>query len=166
MKKFPLFASLLFASFATANAQFEGMGWDGDNKEVVARIGLGGFNHIEAGTSLYYNNNGTGDSKFNITASGRYLLALHSWEKMTGYLHVGAYFRDDNTGLRADQYSGNVTRGSLKIKAGYQPEVILLPHLAVSILFGVGMALVPDFEFDTIGNGISIVDGLNFRILF
>ena len=166
MKKIHLSALLLLAAFATANAQFEGIGWDGDNSEVVARIGLGGYSHIEAGTSLYLNNNGKGDSKFNITASGRYLLALHSWEKLTGFLNVGAYFRDDNFGQPAPNYTGNPNRGSLQFKGGYQPEVVLLPHLAVSVLFGVGLNLVPDFEFRTIGNRISIVDGLNFRILF
>ena len=157
MKKFSLFASLILALSVAANAQFEGMGWDGDNSELVARIGLGGYNHIEAGTSLYFNNDAEGDGKFNITASGRFLLALHSWEKLTGYLHVGAYFRDDAPGNND---------ASLVAKVGYQPEVVLLPHLAVSILFGAAVQMVPDLTISTIGNRISMVDGLNFRILF
>jgi hypothetical protein len=164
MKKMQLFAALFFAFTAVANAQLEGFGWDGDNSEVVARIGLGGYSHVEAGLGLYFNGDGTGDSKFNITASGRYLLALHSWEKLTGFLNVGGYFRDDNRG--SNNNTGNDNRGSFQIKAGYQPELLLVPHLAVSILFGAAMTLVPDFSFSTMGDEISIVNGLNFRVLF
>ncbi|HKP98653.1 MAG TPA: hypothetical protein VJ385_23175 [Fibrobacteria bacterium] len=157
MKKLSLFVPLILALTAAAHAQFEGIGWDGDNSELVGRIGLGGYNHIEAGASFFYNNDADGDAKANVTASGRFLLALHSWEKLTGYLHAGAYFRDDSPGT---------TKGSFSARIGYQPEVVLLPHLAVSMLFGANIQLVPDFVFATVGNRISIVDGLNFRILF
>ena len=163
MKKIQLFAALLFSLTAVANAQLEGFGYDGDNQELVARVGLGGYSHLEVGAGLFFNGEGSGDSKFNITASGRYLLALHSWEKLTGFLNVGGYFRDDNNGAAP---GGNPNRGSFSVKAGYQPELLLVPHLAVSIMFGAGMTLVPDFSFSTMGEKISIVEGLNFRILF
>lgn len=169
MKKIYLIAAFILAATAAANAQFEGIGWDGDNSELVARIGIGGYNHIEAGTSFHYDNNATGDAKTNFTASGRFLLAMHSWEKLTGFLNVGAYFRDDNTtylGSFPGTPPARLYRGSLAVKAGYMPEVVILPHVAVSLLFGAAIQLIPDFEFNTIGNRISIVDGLNFRILF
>jgi hypothetical protein len=169
MKKFYLIASFILATTVAANAQFEGIGWDGENGELVGRIGIGGYNHVEAGTSFFYNNNANGDPKYNFTASGRFLLALHSWEKLTGYLNAGAYFRDDNTtylGSVPGTPPGRLYTGSLTAKVGYMPEVVLLPHLAVSMLFGASIQLVPDFVFNTIGNRISIVDGFNFRILF
>lgn len=169
MKKFSLFAALVLSLTAAASAQFEGIGWDGNNGEVVGRLSLGGYNHVEAGTSFYYNNQVDGDAKANFTLSGRFLLALHSWEKLTGYLNAGAYFRDDSRNAFGNPLPGtfgNANRGSLSVKVGYQPEVVLLPHLAVSMMFGAGMELVPEFVFSTIGDRISIVDGFNFIILF
>jgi hypothetical protein len=157
MKKLSLFVTLFLGLAAAAHAQFEGMGWDGDNNELVARIGLGGYNHLEGGFSFAYDNDADGDAQSNITASGRFLLALHSWEKLTGYLHAGVYFRDDSNGSN---------KGSLVAKVGYQPEVVLIPHVAVSVLFGAAVQMIPDASVATFGNRISIVDGLNFRILF
>jgi hypothetical protein len=162
MKKLSLLASLVFALAAAAHAQFEGIGWDGLStggtvNELVARVGIGGYSHVEVGGSFFYNNDATGDDKANVTVSGRFLLALHNWEKFTGYLHAGAYFRDDSPGDN---------EASLNAKVAYQPEVVLIPHVAVNLLFGASMNLIPEFQFATIGDRISIVDGLNFRILF
>jgi hypothetical protein len=167
MKRLSLFATLVLALSTFANAQFEGFGWDGDESEVVGRIGLGGYNHLEIGANMLWdeslpdNTSAQEDAKMTITASARFLMALHQWEKLTGFLHLGVYFRDD-----AVHGNAGDREGTLQAFAGYEPEVILIPHLAVGFKFGLRVPLVPDAGFGFTGKGVSIVDGLNFRILF
>jgi hypothetical protein len=167
MKRLSLSATLILAMSTLASAQFEGFGWDGQESEVVGRIGLGGFNHLEIGTNLQWNDNlpdatsAQEDAKLTITASARYLLALHQWEKLTGFLHLGVYFKDD-----AQHGNAGARKGTLDSFAGYEPEVILIPHLAVGFKFGLRVPLIPDAGLGFTGTGVSIVEGLNFRILF
>jgi hypothetical protein len=161
MKKFFLVATLVSAFAATAPAQVEGFGWDGQASEVVGRLGLGTYTHLEAGLGLRWDNNESGDESMSISASGRFLLALHEWEKLTGFLHIGGYFRDDE--IQGQGSSAN--KGSFSVFAGYQPELLLIPHLALSIRFGALLRVMPDAGFALVGDEISIVQGLNFRIL-
>jgi hypothetical protein len=114
------------------------------------------------------------DARSTISASVRYLLALHQWDKFTGYLHVGGYFNDDNSlasrtpdvFLNNSPVARNTLASAFSIVAGYQPEIVLMNHLAVSTLFGLAIAVAPDFKVGIIGEGVSIVNGVNFRILF
>src|SRR5690606_37716726 len=152
---------LVSAMAISTHAQVEGFGWDGQSSEVVGRFGIGTYSHLEAGLGMQWDNGESGDESMSISASGRYLLALHEWEKLTGFLHLGVYFRDDEIQGSA---AGD-TKASLSFFGGYQPELLLLPHLAVSIRFGAMVNLMPDAAFALVGQEISIVQGLNFRIL-
>lgn len=160
--KNPVLLTFLISLFTvSAHAQVEGFGWDGQSSEVVGRFGIGTYSHLEAGLGMQWDNGESGDESMSISASGRYLLALHEWEKLTGFLHLGLYFRDDEIqGAAAAD-----TKGSLSFFAGYQPELLLIPHLAVSIRFGAMVNVMPDAAFALVGQEISIVQGLNFRIL-
>jgi hypothetical protein len=44
--------------------------------------------------------------------------------------------------------------------------VTLLDHIVVSTRFGLSVPLSPDFKLNTSGQGISIVNGANFKIVF
>ncbi|MDB5102585.1 MAG: hypothetical protein JWP91_274 [Fibrobacteres bacterium] len=169
MRKVSIFAGLVLALTVAANAQVEGFGYDVQNSQIVGRLGLGGFNHLEVGLGLQWDNNNIpgatnsqeDDAQMTMSASVRYLLALHQWEKLTGFLHVGLYFADD-------QAHGSVAnrRSTLSTFIGYEPELVLVPHLAVSTKFGLDIPIMPDFSLSTSGEQISIVQGFNFRILF
>ncbi len=169
MKRFSMLAALVLALTAAANAQIEGFGYDVQNSQVVGRLGLGGFNHLEVGIGLQWDNNNIpgatntqeDDAQMTMSASVRYLLALHQWEKLTGFLHLGLYFADD-------QVHGSVAgrKATLSTFVGYEPELVLVPHLAVSTKFGLDIPIMPDFSLSTSGRAISIVEGFNFRILF
>lgn len=168
MKKNLLFASLIVAFATAANAQVEGFGWDNQTREAVVRLGLGGYSHAEGGLGLQWDNGAPDDNQaqkdaaMTVSLSGRYLLALHNWERLTGYLHLGVYFRDD----QVNENGAVVNRkGSLAFFGGYEPEVQLIPHLAVSFRFGALLNVMPDVGLGLIGNDISIVQGFNFRIL-
>jgi len=47
-----------------------------------------------------------------------------------------------------------------------QPEITLLNRLILSTRFGLKLDAAPEFALGTAGSGISIVEGLNFKILF
>lgn len=161
MKNFIALTSLVFTIATASHAQVEGFGWDGQTSEVVGRFGIGTYSHLEAGLGMQWDNAESGDESMSLSVSGRYLLALHEWEKLTGFLHLGAYFRDDE--IQGDAAAD--TKGTLSVFAGYQPELLLLPQLAVSIRFGALVKIMPDAGFALVGQEISIVQGLNFRIL-
>ena len=166
MKQLSLFASMVFALAASAHAQLEGFGWDNKNQEIDVRIGLGGYSHVEGGLGLQWdngapdNNSAQRDAAMNVTASGRFLLALHQWDKLTGFLNLGVHFQDDSFNEAPAS-----RRSALFAFAGYQPELKLLDHLAISVAFGANMKLMKDFGLDLTGDPISIVEGINFRIL-
>lgn len=168
MKKNLLLASLILAFAAAADAQVEGFGWDNQTREVVGRFGLGGYSHVEGGLGLNWDNDAPDDNQaqkdaaLTISASGRYLLALHSWERLTGYLHLGVYFRDDQVNENRQVVD---RKGSLAFFAGYEPEVLLIPHLVVSFRFGALVNVMPNAGLALVGNEISIMQGFNFRIL-
>jgi hypothetical protein len=168
MKKFALIAFSMLALAVSSQAQaFEGMGYDTQVNEVVGRLGVGG-NHVEVGVGFGFNDNENlnSDAKTQMSVSGRYLLALHQWEKLTGYLHLGAYFRDDNDNGGSPNFgAGHPLASSLAFLAAYQPELVLLNHLAVSTTFGLAVAVIPDVQIHLAGEPVSIVSGLSFRIL-
>jgi hypothetical protein len=169
MKRFSLLTAMVLAFTVAANAQIEGFGYDTQNSQIVGRLGLGGFNHLEVGLGLQWDDNDLAagsssaedDAQMTLSASFRYLLALHQWEKLTGYLHIGAYFADDQA-----HNNINARKATLAAFVGYEPELLLINHLAVSTKFGFNIPVMPDFSLSTSGQAISIVEGFNFRILF
>lgn len=175
MKKFYQIAILVLGMSAASQAQFLGMGWDGAADEVVGRIGMGGYSTLEVGLGMRFDdsmdddNVAEEDMRATLSISARYLHALHAWEKFTGYLHAGLYFRDDNNNDNSPTNpftTGNNRAAALAVFMGYEPEVILIPHLAVSTKFGLSVPIMPDVKVGLVGNDISIVNGFNFRILF
>jgi hypothetical protein len=175
MKKLQLIASMVLGLSLASHAQFLGAGWDGSAEEVVGRVGLGGFSTVEVGLGLRYDgsqeddNVAEEDERTTFSLSARYLHALHAWEKFTGYLHGGLYFRDDNNNgdSPTNPFSTNGSRAAaLAVFLGYQPEVILINHLAVSTKFGVSLPVTPDFKLGLVGDDVSIVQGFDFRILW
>lgn len=175
MKKFHLIVSLVLGLSAASQAQFLGMGWDGTAEEVVGRLGMGTYSTLEVGLGLRYDdsmdddNVAEEDNRATFSASVRYLHALHAWEKFTGYLHAGLYFRDDNNNddSPTNPYNTNFNRAAaLAAFVGYQPEVVLIPHLAVSTKFGLALPIMPDVKVGLVGDDISIVSGFDFRVLF
>lgn len=175
MKKIYLMASLVLVMSGVPRAQFLGAGWDGAADEIVGRMGLGGYSTLEVGVGLQYDNSlpdatvAQEDARTTISLSVRYLHALHAWEKFTGYLHGGLYFRDDNNNDNSPTNpfaTGTGRAAALAVFLGYEPEVILIPHLAVSTKFGLSVPIMPEVKVGLVGDDISIVNGFNFRILF
>jgi hypothetical protein len=156
-----------------------GFGWDNGTEEIVGRMGLGGYSTLEAGLGLQFDNGAADatvaqeDLRSTLSLSVRYLHALHAWDKFTGYLHAGLYFRDDQGAgtnsadpIRGIGGSGNGRAAGLAVFLGYEPELVLLQHLSVSTKFGATVPVMPEFKLGLVGNGVSIVEGFNFRILF
>lgn len=179
MKKLHLIATLVLGLSAASQAQLLGFGWDNGTEEVVGRMGLGGYSTLEAGLGLQFDNGAEDDNvaeedlRSTLSLSVRYLHTLHSWDKFNGYLHAGLYFRDDQgTGassadpIRPFGGSGPSRGAGLALFMGYEPELVLMQHLSVSTKFGLAVPVLPEFKLGLVGNGVSIVEGFNFRILF
>jgi hypothetical protein len=158
MNKFSKIAAMMFCMAVAANAQFKGLGYDVDLKQVTARLGLGA-NFLDIGAGLKFDNSDgvSDDAKFQMSGSAFYLGHLHDWGPVDTYFTAGGVFaklpqEDDNLALRAF--------------VGFQPEVTLLDHIVLSTRFGLDIPLMPEFILQTAGSGISIVNGANFKIMF
>ena len=158
MKKITLLASILGLAVAAHAAPLPlgatAVGYDAGLGHLTARLGLSENNAIDLGAGLAYNDALAAD-KFQLGASAYYLLKLQDWGPVDNHLALG----------------GNLTVYSdsdldLKLFAGLQPEVTLLDRLIVSIRFGGEVALSPDIAIGTVGQPISIVNGLNFKIIW
>jgi hypothetical protein len=90
------------------------------------------------------------------SASGLFLGHLHDWGPVDTYFAAGGRFEKPK-GSDDMRITGVV---------GFQPEVTLLDHIVVSTRFGFEIPLLPDLIIRTAGREISIVNGLNFKILF
>lgn len=130
------------------------VGYDANLGHVTARIGLSQNNAVDVGAGLTIDNSAATD-KTQIGVSGFYLLKLQDWGVVDNYLAAGGY---------ATFFSDSDLK--LNLFAGLQPEVTLLDHLILSVRFGADMALSPDFKVGTAGQPISIVQGLNFKIVW
>jgi hypothetical protein len=131
-----------------AQAQLVGVGYDVPLSQATVRIGMGA-NFIDAGLG--------DDAKFQLSASGFFLGHLHDWGPVDTYFTGGAIFAktaaaDDNI--------------EFSLFGGLQPEITLLDHIVVSTRFGIHVPLMPAFILQTAGGGISIVEGVSFKILF
>lgn len=158
MNKFSKIAAMMFCMAVAANAQLKGLGWDTDLSQVTARIGLGA-NYLDAGVGMHFDNSDgvSDDAKFQMSASAFYLGHLHDWGPVDTYFSAGGIF------AKTDAPKDNM---ELTAFVGFQPEVTLLDHIVVSTRFGLSAPLMPAFELETVGAGISIVSGANFKILF
>jgi hypothetical protein len=150
-------AAIVMAGMAMgAHAQLAGLGWDNNWQEVQARLGLGA-NALDVGVGFNIApSRDSGEDKFVMSASGLFLGHLHDWGPVDTYFAAGGRFTNSNA---------NNDMAIMGV-VGFQPEVTLLDHIVVSTRFGLEIPLLPDFVIQTAGNRISIVDGLNFKILF
>jgi hypothetical protein len=151
-------AMILMAGLAVgAKAQLAGLGWDDHWQEIQARLGLG-RNFLDIGYGMTLDpQNDNHDARFQMSVSGLFLGHLHDWGPVDTYFAGGARLQ------KLPQAHDNIHVTGV---VGFQPEVTLLDHIAVSTRFGLEIPLVPDFLLQTTGQRISIVDGLNFKILF
>jgi hypothetical protein len=130
------------------------VGYDANLGHVTARIGLTQNNAVDVGVGLNYNS-GAAVDKTQIGISGFYLLKLQDWGIVDNYAFAGGVvniFSDSDLGL--------------SLSAGLQPEITLLDRFIVSVRFGVTVPIAPDFGVATAGQPISIVNGLNFKIIW
>jgi hypothetical protein len=152
-----LMAGLAFGAHA-ATSGLAGVGYDTDLKEVTARIALGA-NAVDVGFGMKLNTDDavSSDEKFQMSLSGFFLGHLHDWGPVDTYFTAGGVF------AKLPQKNDNIQVNAF---VGFQPEVTLLDHIAVSTRFGLDIPLTPNFQIQTAGAGISIVNGANFKILF
>ncbi len=162
MKKATVFASTLLSLAMAASAQLTGLGYDANWNQISARIGLGG-NAVDVGVGLGLQ---TGDNvpdnqKFGFSASGLFLGHLHDFGPVDTYFAAGGILAMVPEGGSTEDHEVTVAAF-----VGFQPEVTLMDHIAVGVRFGLDIPIAPDFALRTAGEGISIVNGANFKILF
>jgi hypothetical protein len=159
MKKLALLAAV-FGLVAAAHAQapfglpVTAIGYDDNLKHITARLPLGG-NDLDVGVGFKFDNGAA--EPFSMGLSGIYLIKTNTWGPVTNYLAAGGVFKiidapNDNVGLA--------------VLGGMQPEVKLLEHIILSTRLGVQLDVLPEFVLATFGSPISVVAGVNFKILF
>ncbi len=160
MKKIALLAAALgFAVSVHAQAPFglpfSALGYDANLGHITGRMNLGEGANLDVGAGLKFDN-GAND-KFSMGISGFYLMETNNWGMVSNHLAVGGVFSI------LDQPNDN-----LRITAfgGFQPEVLLLDRIIVSTRFGVNLDLQPELVLASAGSAISIVNGVNFKLLF
>lgn len=157
MIKFSKIAALMVCFAAAAHAQLKGVGYDTDLSQVTARLGLGA-NLLDVGAGLRIDSdNPNDDAKFQVSGSAFFLGHLHDWGPVDTYFTVGGIF------AKLPQADDNI---KISIFGGFQPEITLLDHIVVSTRFGLDFTVLPGVVIETAGGPISIVNGLNFKILF
>ncbi len=157
MNRFSKVAVLLAGLTISAHAGLAGVGWDNDLGEITGRLGLGA-NYIDVGAGLVLDpDNANKDAHFQMSASGLFLGHLHDFGPLDTYFHAGGVFSKEATATK------NIHIAAL---VGFTPEVTLLDHLVLSVRAGLSIPLAPAFKLNTSGQGISIVNGANFKIMF
>jgi hypothetical protein len=157
MNKFSKIAALTIGLAVAANAELKGVGFDSDLNQITGRLALGA-NFLDVGAGIKFDNaTANDDAKFQISASGFFLGHLHDFGPVDTYFTAGGIF------AKLPQANDNI---SLRAYVGFQPEITLLDHIVVSTRVGFDIALMPDFILQSAGQGISIVNGANFKILF
>ncbi len=161
MKKLTLLAAVLgLAVAAHAQAPFglpvKAVGYDADLQVVTARLPLGA-NELDVGLGFKFDN--AAAEPFSLTAAGFYLIKTHDWGVVDNYLSVGGIFKV------LDVPTDNI---EISAFAGLQPELTLMERFVISTRFGASLSVLPEFVLATAGpaTGISIVSGLNFKVLF
>ena len=130
------------------------VGFDGNLGHVTARLGLSDNNSVDVGLGLKISS-GDSTDKFQAGVSGLYLLKLQDWGMVDNYLVAGGWltiFSDSDLKLTAF--------------AGMQPELTLMDRIILSIRFGFEVPIVKDFGVETKGDPISIVNGVNFKVIW
>ena len=166
MKKIALFTVLLgMAATSQAAVAFKGVGWDQGLGHVTARLGFTEFANLDVGLGFNFDgtNNLPDNQVFTFGLSGFFLGKLQDWGPVDNYFVGGMAItkRPDPTDpLQED------SEVAVNLYAGLQPELTLMEHIAVAIRLGLDFPVAPDVIFRTSGQPISMVQGLNFKILF
>ena len=161
MKKLTLLAAAVFGLVVSAQAQapfglpIKALGFDSKLGHVVARLPLGADN-LDVGFGLNINSAApAGDNAVSLGLSGFYVKTLNTWGPVANNIAGGGWI--------ALPPSGDFGLG---LFAGFQPEITLLDRLILSTRFGLQADVLPDFVFGTIGDQISVVQSINFKIRF
>ncbi len=160
MKKLTLLAAV-FGLAVAAHAQaplglpIKALGYDVTWNQVSARVGLSQNTNLDLGVNLGYDDTQASD-KFGYGVSAIYLVNLHNWgpvsTNLAGGVNLGKAVAVSDLGVKA--------------LAAFQPEILLLDHILVSTRFGWELDVTPDVKLATVGQGVSIVTGANFKIVF
>lgn len=137
-----------------ANAAIEGVGYDGLLKQVTARLPLGA-NKVDVGVGFQQDSDA--DPSFQFSASGFVLVPWKSYEKLSLDFTGGLVFATEET------KDGDATFNAF---VGLTPRAVIFDHLEVATRFGLDVPLSPTAKFRTAGQGVSIVEGLSFKVLF
>ena len=158
MKKISLVLSAVLGLAMMANAQLKGVGYDQQLGHVTGRLALGA-NMIDVGVGLKFDNtdDNNDDNNFAMGLSGFFLGHLHDFGPVDTYFAGGVVF------TKLPQKDDNI---AVSLFAGLQPEVTLLDHIVLSTRFGLDIPVSPEVIIQTAGQGISITNGANFKILF
>lgn len=151
IRKLAIVTALLVAG---AHAGLEGVGYDGLLKQATARFPIGGYK-LDAG--LGFQQDGDADPSFQLSASGFVLVPWKTYEKLSLDFTGGLVF------ATKDSEDG---KNTLSLFAGLTPRAVIFDHLEVATRFGLDVPLMPDAKFRTAGQGVSIVEGLSFKVLF
>jgi hypothetical protein len=137
-----------------AHAGIEAVGYDGLLKQATVRLPLGA-NKLDIGVG--FQQDGKADPSFQMSASGFVLMPWKTYEKLSLDFTGGLVFATKDT------KNGDAT---FNLFAGLTPRAVIFDHLEVATRFGIDIPLVPEFKIGTAGQGISIVEGLSFKVLF
>jgi hypothetical protein len=159
MKKLTLLAAILGLTVcANAQAPFglpvKALGYDDGLKHVTARLPLGA-DLLDVGVGFKFDNGAA--EPLSLGVSGFYLKNTNDWGIVKNYLYGGA--------LIGIQDTPN-DKLKLNLYVGLQPEITLLEHFVVATRFGLDLGITPEFVFATAGLPMSIVNGVNFKVLF
>ena len=164
MKKLALLA-VAFGMAVSVHAQapfglpISALGYDGSIGHITGRMGLSENTALDLGLGLQFDgtDDGNDDNNLQFGVSGFFLTKLHDWGPVDNYLALGGILS------KLPVANDNI---KLQLFAGFQPEITLLDRLIVSTRFGVNLDVMPNVILATAGQGISIVEGLNFKVLF
>jgi hypothetical protein len=161
MKKFVFLAGILALAAASqaqapAGLPLTALGYDSQLGHVTASLPLGS-DRLDLGLGFNYTTDpAAGSENLTFGLSGYYVKTLNTWGPVANNVAGGAVFSLLDSG-----------DPRVELFAGFQPEVTLLDRLVIATRFGVKAQFIePGFSLQTVGDKISIVEGLIFKIRF
>jgi hypothetical protein len=132
------------------------IGYDQNLNHITARLGLSQNNALDLGFGLNFNSAApAGEEEFRVGVSAIYLLKLQDWGMVDNYLAAGGWFTMLPNG-----------DPNLTLFGGLQPEITFLDRFIFSVRFGLQATVLQDFEMVTVGSPVSLVEGINFKVIW